>query len=473
MRAPKERPIRIVASGFHQTSSGKTWTCIKAITMPTKPRTDPTERSIWRATITRTIPPTMTPTTLLWTIRFPRLRGGRKSPVCRWKPTQMTASAATIPIRRVSKPTQAANRWKTFTRPKRAGGGASAGGWGGQPAAPSIATATSLAGRGRLGWIDPLADLGLGGPLRFDDEVQVPEDDGDGLEQDRVHRHAPGSLELDRPLDLVEGRPPCQRHRYLAGGAAQVAGVLPDAHGLIALGHVVQRDDVAVLARHRHLAGQTDGGERRNDPAGHPVIGGDDRVHFVVGPGEGLLHVLLRDLGSPPVGILLADDLDVALLDRRAQDIQLAPVNEVGVGVGAAAFDEHVVPLRPDFEHLPRLHPADFAVVEGDVEDARRLDETVVADDRDLLGLGFVHGWEDGVLVPGQNDQRVHAAGDEPLDVRDLLLVGALGVGADVARARLRQRGLDRRLVNLPALLLEVGPAHTDGDRFLLRGNQA
>src|SRR3989304_1112306 len=84
MRAPKERPIRIVASGFHQTSSGKTWTCIKATTMPTKPRTAPTKR-----------PPGPAPT----------------------------------PIRRVSKPAQAANRWKTFTRPKRAGGGASAGVW--------------------------------------------------------------------------------------------------------------------------------------------------------------------------------------------------------------------------------------------------------------------------------------------------------------------------------------------------------
>src|SRR3989304_263671 len=130
MRAPKERPIRIVASGFHQTSSGKTWTCIKAITMPTKPRTDPPERSIWRATITRTCRPPNAPP------------------------------------------------WKNWGAP---------GGRVGLPAAASIATAASLAGRGRLGWIDPLADLGLGGPLRFDHEVQVPKDDGDGLGQDRVH----------------------------------------------------------------------------------------------------------------------------------------------------------------------------------------------------------------------------------------------------------------------------------------------
>ena len=58
-----------------------------------------------------------------------------------------------------------------------------------------------------------------------------------------------------------------------------------------------------------------------------------------------------------------------------------------------------------------------------------------------------------------QHDQRLGAAGDQALDVRELLRRRGLGVGGDVGAAGLLDGGLDRRLVGLPALLLEVGPA--------------
>src|SRR5713226_6835027 len=176
---------------------------MKAMTIPTKPSTDPTERSIWRATITRTMPPTMTPTTLDWTIKFQRLRGVRNvRSVRKWKPTQMMASAASIPTRRTSTPVRTAKRWKTLIRLN--GGGASAGASRGtvvsrdtispvklkcrrepeaRPAAPRSISGASLAGWGGFGRIDPLTNLSLGRPLGLDHEIQVVEGDGHRLEQ--------------------------------------------------------------------------------------------------------------------------------------------------------------------------------------------------------------------------------------------------------------------------------------------------
>jgi hypothetical protein len=61
-------------------------------------------------------------------------------------------------------------------------------------------------------------------------------------------------------------------------------------------------------------------GQRRDDAAGGAVVGRDDRVDLAADLGQDLLHVLLRDLGLPAVGVLVADDLDVALLHRRVDD---------------------------------------------------------------------------------------------------------------------------------------------------------
>ena len=47
--------------------------------MATKPRIEPTDRSMLRVTMTRTMPVAMTATEAVWTERFQRLRGVRKS----------------------------------------------------------------------------------------------------------------------------------------------------------------------------------------------------------------------------------------------------------------------------------------------------------------------------------------------------------------------------------------------------------
>ncbi len=179
--------------------------------------------------------------------------------------------------------------------------------------------------------------------------------------------------------------------RDIGGGgsfAAQVARVLPHRHGLRAHRHAVQRGVVTVLARHRHAL-QAAGRQRCHHTAGHAVVGGHHRVDLVAVLGEDLLHVLLRGLGLPAVGVLLADDLDVALLDRGGQHFLLARAQEVGVRVGGRALDHHVVALRLGGQHRACLHAADFLVVEGDVEHAGRFDQAVVGDHGNALGLGL------------------------------------------------------------------------------------
>src|SRR5262249_32596032 len=62
-----------------------------------------TDRSMFRETITSTMPVAMMAMDALWTDRFHRLRGVRKRPPDRtWKPSQMSNSAMIMPTRRVS-----------------------------------------------------------------------------------------------------------------------------------------------------------------------------------------------------------------------------------------------------------------------------------------------------------------------------------------------------------------------------------
>jgi len=69
---------------------------------------EPTDKSIWRMTMMSTMPVLMTEIDEVWTSRFQRFRGfmNTASPVSNcpkiWKPIQMSASAATMPSRRVS-----------------------------------------------------------------------------------------------------------------------------------------------------------------------------------------------------------------------------------------------------------------------------------------------------------------------------------------------------------------------------------
>src|SRR5271155_1756681 len=71
--------------------------------IPMKPSIDPIDRSIFRVTMTSTMPVAMMATDEDCTDRFHKLRGVRnKPPESRWKPIQINANAPTMPSMRVS-----------------------------------------------------------------------------------------------------------------------------------------------------------------------------------------------------------------------------------------------------------------------------------------------------------------------------------------------------------------------------------
>ena len=77
------------------------WT--SAIAYPMKPSIDPTDRSMFRDTISSTMPVAMMAMEVLWTERFHRLRAVRKSPPeTMWNTIQIARSAITMPKSRVS-----------------------------------------------------------------------------------------------------------------------------------------------------------------------------------------------------------------------------------------------------------------------------------------------------------------------------------------------------------------------------------
>ena len=107
MTAPRRSPparVTIQVSGWsnpHRAGSHSAWA--SAMAMPTTASTDPTDRSMLRVTMTSTIPVAMIPTEAVCTDRFHRFRAVRNVPPDRmWNPTQMTASATSIPSSRVS-----------------------------------------------------------------------------------------------------------------------------------------------------------------------------------------------------------------------------------------------------------------------------------------------------------------------------------------------------------------------------------
>ena len=76
--------------------------CTMAIAIPTAAITAPTDRSMFRVTMIRTIPVAMIATTAVCTERFQMFRGVRNvwPGVMMWKTIQMIASARSIPASR-------------------------------------------------------------------------------------------------------------------------------------------------------------------------------------------------------------------------------------------------------------------------------------------------------------------------------------------------------------------------------------
>ena len=77
--------------------------CSCAMNMATNPTSEPTDRSMLRDTMTRTMPVAMTAIPAAWTPSVTMLTGRRNvPPLMKWKPIRMIARAASIPNRRRS-----------------------------------------------------------------------------------------------------------------------------------------------------------------------------------------------------------------------------------------------------------------------------------------------------------------------------------------------------------------------------------
>ena len=159
--------------------------------------------------------------------------------------------------------------------------------------------------------------------------------------------------------------------------------------------------------------------ERFDRAAGGDVIGRDNGGDLVASLLQRLFGQLARGRGIPLIRPGIRDELHVAALDGRTDDLHLPLAYQLGVVVGGRAADENVVAARRVREEVRRLHLADLRVVEGEIEiDVGVPDQPIVADHRDLLP--FRHRDDLGSLVGVVRDD------DEGLDAFVQELLGQL-----------------------------------------------
>src|SRR5215212_6461916 len=264
--------------------------------MPISPTTEPTERSMFRDTMTRTMPVARTAVEAAWTENVRKLTGWRIELLARPSPIQMRTRATTMPKSRRSISVERGR-------------------------SPGCSGLGSAAG-GRAACRDTRADRVLRRPSGVDGVLEVllrdrrrGEDDRldgvalRGLEGGGVHRRrSRGLRKVAGCLDGVHRRAGAKLRRHGAGSLAEGEGVLPHGDSLRPERDPVERRGVTVLARHRDL--EAHGGERLDDARRHAVVLGQDGVDLVVALVEGLLHVVLGVRRVPVIGVLLEDHLD-------------------------------------------------------------------------------------------------------------------------------------------------------------------
>src|ERR1700722_9709724 len=386
------------------------WTCATPMIVETKPMIDPTERSMWRMTMTSTMPVAMTAIDDVWTLKFHKLRGDRNRPspfcaqVMMLKPIQISASALIMPSMRVSTSVALSNRrmadsfgaalvalgaaevmlapdlvalrcrrirrGRRYNRkPRRFTNGAAF-------FVSLNASAVNSAAELHCARLHAGADFRLGDPALVDDHVEVLPGDREWRQQDSIDLNALGAaserLHVGNGCHLLAIR---ERHGGVARDLAEVARVLPDRDGLRAKRDAVDRGVVAILARDRHGTGHPWRGERSDAPPGHTVVLSHHRIDLVVILGEDLLHVLLRVVRLPAIGVGLADVLDLAGLHRRLEHFLDAREQEVGVRIALVAFDEGIGAGGLGGQDRFRHHAPDADIVERDVEHGRDFDQ--------------------------------------------------------------------------------------------------
>ena len=205
-----------------------------------------------------------------------------------------------------------------------------------------------------------------------------------------------------------------QLHRELGSFRSDQFERLVHGHGLGAVDHALDRGQVGVLPGDRHLARQFLRGQGLDRTARGGVVGGDDGVDFVVVTGQGVFDDAQGFGGVPLLDPLLADDLDVALVDGWLQHLHLAFAQYLGVVVGGRAAEQEIVALGRRLQHAAGLQFADFFVIEGDVGvDVRVENQAVIGHHLDPGLLGFGDGVGEYGGVERHDDDHVDATGNQ------------------------------------------------------------
>ena len=239
------------------------------------------------ATMISTMPPRSMPTDAVCCAMLYRFSGDRKLPVRTWKAIAITASTpAMIDQAQVERTdlelARSDRRWRVRHRRRRPGATA-------VRCSPGTAILQAVGATGRATPLQAALVFDVAG---LDRHVEVVRGHRHRLEEDRIHlTFFSPSAQTTAPSTFL---PPGQRHRRrVAAFAAEVARVLPHRHRLRAERDAVQRRVVAVLARTPERPSGPWRRQRRDHPAGHAVVRGDDRVDLVLVLGQDLLHVLL------------------------------------------------------------------------------------------------------------------------------------------------------------------------------------
>ncbi len=207
-------------------------------------------------------------------------------------------------------------------------------------------------------------------------------------------------------------------------------------------------------------------------PQRGPIVGGDNGIDLVVLRREDVLHDLGCRRGIPVVYPLVSDDLDLAAVDERLQDLHLAVADEDGVVVRRASAEEHEVAVVHDLDDSAGLGASDLGVVERDVGgDVRRLDEPVVGDALHPGLYRLIHRRGCRRAVFCNDDDDVHALQRHVLDLVVLQLRVMVGNLRDNLRALGCGQLCHEGLFDRPALGREVREGEADLDGPTLGGS--
>src|SRR5690606_1249720 len=167
---------------------------------------------------------------------------------------------------------------------------------------------------------------------------------------------------------------------------------------------------------------------------------------------------------APGGAPLLADHLDGAAVNQGLEHLEVSLPDQVGVVVGGRAAEPEVPAGRYPLDDGPGHLGAHPDTVEGHVDGIRMVDGHVVGNGGDAFAGGHLHRGRGRVAVAGDDDDHIHAPGDEVLDLGVLDELVVVGVGEDDVNAQFLR--LLRHHVPLagPALLREAADGDANGD---------